>query len=511
MARLLACIRLSVMDPETESPARQLAKITAFADANDHEIVAVAEDLDISGAVSPFDRPSLGPWLSDPDKITRWTALACARLDRVSRSVSDFSGLVDWLRERGKVFVCIDPPLDLSTPSGVAFAQVISVFAEFERATIGERMRQANHALRKAGQYPGGLAPFGYTTVKLDKGWGYELDPVYAPIVEEMAARYLAGWSLRMLVDDLNANRVPTSRNVTRRRNGKPEAPYRWTVSTVHRVLASPAVTGVMVADGEPLRDADGIAVQRAEPIISRDTWLQIKERLEANAGKKGPRRNASLLLQVAVCGKCESAMYACSAVTRGKTYLYYQCSRAREGKCPERKVRAELLEQLVEDVLLQAAGDVEMWTKIVHPAEDNTAEIARVEEGLSSLEDRYVTSGMSAERYTSTVTRLEARLERLRATESTPESVEYTSTGVTFSAHWEALENRNAWLREAGISVLVERTDDPDLEHPMRIASGEWSAPGRGYGTVVDVRNGIRVEVSLGELGTLRTLAEQR
>jgi len=59
---------LSVLDDESTSPERQFDKIETFARLGDHELVPITEadyDLDISGAVSPFDRPGLGPWLSE--------------------------------------------------------------------------------------------------------------------------------------------------------------------------------------------------------------------------------------------------------------------------------------------------------------------------------------------------------------------------------------------------------------------------------------------------------------
>ena len=90
--RLLPCIRLSVLDDTSTSPERQFDKIQTFAKLGDHELVPITEadyDLDVSGSVSPFERPGLGPWLR-ADRLDIWDAICVARLDRLTRSLFDF-------------------------------------------------------------------------------------------------------------------------------------------------------------------------------------------------------------------------------------------------------------------------------------------------------------------------------------------------------------------------------------------------------------------------------------
>lgn len=156
--RLLPAIRLSIWDDSSASPERQMAKIETYARLGDHELVPLGEseyDLDVSGAVSPWDRPGLGPWLRD-DRLNMWDGLVVAKLDRLTRSLIDFVTLASWLEARGKTLVCLDPQLDLTTPSGRAFAQTLVTFAEYERETIAARVRDAWHELRTEGKYGGG-------------------------------------------------------------------------------------------------------------------------------------------------------------------------------------------------------------------------------------------------------------------------------------------------------------------------------------------------------------------
>src|SRR5712664_1334689 len=154
--RLLAVVRLSDLTDETTSPERQRTKISQYAKLHDHEVAGVAEDLDVSGAVSPFKRPALGKWLTE-DRLGEWDGLIVAKFDRLSRSVRDFANLIVWLEERKKVLVCLDPSIDLSTPAGRAFANMLITFAQFERELIADRVRDAYHGLREAGKFPGGV------------------------------------------------------------------------------------------------------------------------------------------------------------------------------------------------------------------------------------------------------------------------------------------------------------------------------------------------------------------
>jgi site-specific DNA recombinase len=143
--RLLPVIRLSLVTENTTSPQRQVEKITQYAQLADHELVPVTEadyDLDVSGAVSPFDRPGLGRWLQD-DRLDMWDALCAAKLDRISRSLFDFTALLHWLEAHGKTLIILDPMLDLTRPEGRVMANTLMSFAAYEREVIGARVKDA--------------------------------------------------------------------------------------------------------------------------------------------------------------------------------------------------------------------------------------------------------------------------------------------------------------------------------------------------------------------------------
>lgn len=78
-------------------------------------------------------------------------SLVVAKLDRLSRSIIDFAGVLSDARKRGYSVAAIDLGLDLSTPQGELVANVIASVAQWERRIIGERTREALAVKRAQG------------------------------------------------------------------------------------------------------------------------------------------------------------------------------------------------------------------------------------------------------------------------------------------------------------------------------------------------------------------------
>ncbi len=114
------------------------------------------------------DRPQFQQMLRDI-KQKKPDFVVCYRLDRISRNVSDFSSLIEVLNERGISFVCIKEEFDTSKPMGKAMMYIASVFAQLERETIAERVRDNMLMLARTGRWLGGTTPTGYTSEKLQE------------------------------------------------------------------------------------------------------------------------------------------------------------------------------------------------------------------------------------------------------------------------------------------------------------------------------------------------------
>lgn len=489
--RLLPAIRLSLSTDNSTSPERQFEAIERFAVYKDHELVPITKadyDLDVSGAVSPFDRPGLGRWLK-ADRLDQWDAVVAAKLDRISRSLFDFTALVHWLEAHGKALIILDPELDLTTKEGRAMANVLMTFAEYEREVIGARVKDAYDKLIRDGKYAGGMVPFGYMPVKLEKGWRYAPDPEYAPLVREMAYRFLRYESLGSIARWLQDSGVPSPKNVIRKRNGKPLTDTPWTPVAVRIILSSPAVLGAVTnSKGEPLRDEQGMVVYRAEPLIARDVYERVQARLAQNAVPV--RVNSTPLLQVAFCVACGAPMHSTTTnrVRRpadGRqaqevyAYRYYHCfnSAQRNGRCSTRRVRAEPLEDAVFGTLLELAGHRRLRKERLIPGRDYSEESARLIEQTQHLVAEIGRARLQRRDYTDLQMTLDAayaEIDRLATLEPEPARLEHDELDQTFAQWWEANDAsaRNAFLRDQGVRAAV--SPDPMPSNDLALARPE-------------------------------------
>ena len=124
----------------------------------------IYEDEGFSG--SNIDRPQFKKMMQDA-KDKKFSYLVCYRLDRISRNVSDFSTLIEKLNELSISFISIKEQFDTSTPMGRAMMFISSVFAQLERETIAERIKDNMYELARSGRWLGGNTPHGFNSEKI--------------------------------------------------------------------------------------------------------------------------------------------------------------------------------------------------------------------------------------------------------------------------------------------------------------------------------------------------------
>jgi site-specific DNA recombinase len=359
---------------------------------------------------------------------------------------------------------------------------------------------------------------FGYRPVKLAKGWGVEIDPEYAPIVQEMAERYLRYESLGSIVRWLTRSGVPSPKDVIRMRSSNPKTREKvsgnpWSTYTVRHILKSPAILGAVTnAKDEPLRDEQGVVIYRAEPLITRDQFEKIQLRLSHNPVPA--RINTSPLTQVAFCAECGGGMYRnpTNVVKKGKRYeyFYYLCDlgHQRTGKCSnKRNYRAKPLEDAVFSTLLELAGHRKLRTKHLIAGRDYIEDMARVQEQLVHLEREIVRARMQRKDFPVLQAQKDAanvEMDRLIDLEPEPARIEYEDTGMTFKQWWDTHDTtaRNAFLRDQGVKVVVSPEPLPtDLA---------LSRPDMIWSVAVIERPGMHALLYMGDLAELLNRASE-
>jgi site-specific DNA recombinase len=430
--------------------------------------------------------------------MSRWDILVAAKMDRISRSVSDLCNLIKYAEVHGKYLASVAEQFDLSTPAGRMVAHILASVAEFERERTGERRREATEALHKAGRWSGGRFPYGYTAKKNGHGWQLVPDPEAAPVVQWMAEQVISGRAATAVARDLNERGVPTAAG------GRD-----WRTETVIGNLRNPGLTGQVIWKGEPVRDADGEIV-RHEGILDDATFAALQAALDAGKQRRnGRRQNASLLLRVAYCGRCQEPLYRSMRKRGSRVYHYYACAaRLASGgrKCEEPYFGVEALEQFVSGIVLDYCGDVPRRVKEITPAEDHSAELASVTEAISAMQTKLIESKVSPELFADTVSKLEARKAALEAKLSRPERVDWVPTGETFGEWWQGLDEdgRHRYLIEAGVMVNAKHLD---RGQERIVPSGTFER--KGHRVIAGSRKlGFLATMNLGELEVLRDLA---
>lgn len=100
--------------------------------------------------------------LLDDIKSRKVDTVCVYRLDRISRSVSDFCDLLEVFRRYSISFVSLRENFDTTTPMGRAMIFITSVIAQLERETLAERVRDNLYELAKTGRWLGGNPPTGF-------------------------------------------------------------------------------------------------------------------------------------------------------------------------------------------------------------------------------------------------------------------------------------------------------------------------------------------------------------
>jgi site-specific DNA recombinase len=471
--RALVVTRLSRLKDNSTSPERQLASCRELISQRGYQEVGVAEDLDVSGAVDPFDRkkrPQLASWLHD--HVHEFDVLVAYRVDRFTRSLRKLQELVHWCDDNGKTLVsATEQHFDTSTQFAGVVIALMGTVAEMELEAISERNKSAAQHNIKAGRYRGGVPPWGYTPSDDTGEWRLIPDPEQAAVVNEVARRVIDGESLNSISHDLT------------RRGIKSPKGNDWTVTPLKRSLMSEAMLGrVTDHSGKSIRGDDGSPIQRAEPVLDRDVWGQVREVLDSRSQGSRPQSQGSLLTRVIFCGmpSCGKPAYRFNGGSHSQ-FPRYRCQTATKArKCGNRTIRADDLCELIEAAVLRLLGDSERLERVWEQGSDNSDELAELDELLADLTDQLGTGQFK--RGTPQRQRLDERIrlladkrDQLASQPSKPSGWHWVSAGELFGPWWASQDvgSRNAWLRSAGVRVEFDREqiriDLGDLETMLR------------------------------------------
>ena len=296
------------------------------------------DDGGISGGT--LERPALKRLLRDIE-AGLIDVVVVYKIDRLSRSLTDFAKLVDVFERHNVTFVSVTQQFSTTTSMGRLTLNILLSFAQFEREVIGERIRDKFAASRRKGMWMGGWPPLGYE-VENRRLVVVERE---ATLVHRIFDRFAKTGSALTVARELNAAGEVTKRRACANgtRGGKP-----WTKGAVYKVLANRIYLGEAVHKGVAYAGEH-------TAIVDQRQWDRAHAVMAEPAHRRGAATRAQIpaLLKGLIFGPNGRPMSPSHTRRRGRIYRYYVSREAiSEGyeTCPITSVPAADVEGAVLD-----------------------------------------------------------------------------------------------------------------------------------------------------------------
>jgi site-specific DNA recombinase len=291
-----------------------------------------------------LERPALQELLADVER-GKLDIVVVYKVDRLTRSLTDFSKIVDRFDRHRVSFVSITQSFNTTTSMGRLTLNVLLSFAQFEREVTGERIRDKIAASKQKGLWMGGVVPLGYEPA----GRTLSIVAEEAAQVRLIFQRYLALRSVPQLAVELEEAGYRSKR--WRTRAGDWTGGVVFTRGALYRVLTNRLYLGEIV---HKEKTHPGVH----PPILDAETFDQVQQALEANRVTWGVKRSPAgrgMLMGRIFGEQAEAMIPSTSYGANGRRYRYYVSSIVLKGRgapAPGQIVRlaANATEALVAD-----------------------------------------------------------------------------------------------------------------------------------------------------------------
>lgn len=291
------------------------------------------DDGGISGGT--LERPALQSLLTDVDQGLV-DMIVVYKIDRLTRSLSDFAKLIDRLEAKGCSFVSITQSFNTSSSMGRLTLNVLLSFAQFEREVTAERIRDKISASKKKGMWMGGMVPWGYKVHSDPKVQSLEICEQKSSdiqIVFDLYEQLGCLSQVKRSVDTLWPER-------------------NWSRGRIYNILINPIYIGRIKHKTEVY---EGLH----EAIIKQDQFDRVQTQLQAKSViKRGkhPSRGPSAYLVGKVFDETGDRLTPSkSKKSSGRVMRYYYSNRLISGGADPTgwRLRADMLEELLSEIVV--------------------------------------------------------------------------------------------------------------------------------------------------------------
>jgi len=407
-----------------------------------------------------MDRPALDRMLRDIER-GKIDCVVVYKVDRLSRSLMDFSRIVETFEKHNVSFVSVTQQFNTTHSMGRLTLNILLSFAQFEREIIGERIRDKLAAQARKGKWTGGAPVLGYDVDRTGPSPKLVVNTKEAARVREMFRMYLQEASLLPVVKELKRRGWVNKRRTTKK--GKKLGGRPFDKATLYQLLTNPIYTG-------KTRYKDELHDGEHEPIIEQELFDKVHKQLNYNGrtgGAEVRNKYGALLRGLLRCKSCGTAMtHTFCGKNKRNFYRYYRCTNAiKNGHdvCSAGTLPAGEIERVVVDEVRGLAKDEALLTQVLadaHSAIDaELSEARRERDDLRRERNRHhkelqqlATSGKTTTDVTARIAELHERLsvadQRLSDLESqiaeledqTVTQAEARAVFADFDSLWESL-----------------------------------------------------------------------
>ena len=333
------------LEQEYNSLDAQYDACTAYALSQRHEGWMVTKDRYDDGGFSGgnLERPGLKQLLADIE-AGKVDIILLYKIDRLTRSLSDFAKIVEILDRKGASFVSITQSFNTTTSMGRLTLNMLLSFAQFEREVTGERIRDKIYASKRKGIWMGGPVPLGYDVVDRK----LVVNEPEAEQVRNIMQMYLTAKSVPELVGTLARNGSFTK--VQKCKDGGTRGGVHFKRGNLYHLLSNRIYRGMTVHKGEAFEGEH-------EAVVPEEFWNQVQAKL-AKQGQGGSSRKVSprtgVLASLIYDG--EGRAMVLTHTQKGKRRFHYYANRYETlGDATASRVSARDIESIVVGQLSQA------------------------------------------------------------------------------------------------------------------------------------------------------------
>ena len=227
------------------------------------------DDGGVSGGT--LERPALTQLMEDVD-AGRIDMIVVYKIDRLTRSLSDFAKLVDRFEAAGCSFVSVTQAFNTSSSMGRLTLNMLLSFAQFEREVTAERIRDKIAASKKRGLWMGGVPPLGYDAHPDPNTRSLVINEGERGTVETLYDLYDELGCLRSVEQEADRRGLRSKRHVFS--TGRVQGGGPLSRGQIHHILCNPIYVG-------RIRHKDKVFDGQHAAIIDDELWHRVQAKLQ--------------------------------------------------------------------------------------------------------------------------------------------------------------------------------------------------------------------------------------